>query len=191
MADNIFTQIRMQRGDQEKSSRWYRSNATKLASGMTGQQILQGQKLSNVITPGYMYMFLYDPKYKDVLPYYDTVPLVLPFSKTPDGFVGINLHYLPYGARFSLLGDLKRLATDNKITEYTKIKISWQILNSSSKYLAATSAVKRYLNSHLRSRFLKVNFEDWETAAMLPVEGFKKKSKNRVWKDVKGKRGRP
>jgi hypothetical protein len=134
-------------------------------------------------------MFLYDPKYKDVLPYYDTVPLVLPFSKTPDGFIGINLHYLPYSARFRLLGDLKQLASDKKINEFTKIKISWQILNSSSKYLAATSAVKRYLNAHLRSRFLKVNFEDWETAAMLPVEGFRKRSKNRVWKDVKGKRG--
>lgn len=190
MAENIFTQIRMSKGDQEKSSRWYRNNATRLASGMTGQQILQGQKLSNIITPGYMYMFLYDPKYKDVLPYYDTVPLVLPFNKTPDGFIGINLHYLPYGARFRLLGDLKQLASDRKINEFTKIKISWQILNSSSKYLAATTCVKRYLNAHLRSRFLKVNFEDWETAAMLPVEGFRKTSKNKVWKDVKGKRGK-
>lgn len=191
MPDNIFTQIRMQKGDQEKSSRWYRSNATKLASGMTGQQILQGQKLSNVVIPGYMYMFLYDPKYKDVLPYYDTVPLVFPFSRTPDGFIGINIHYLPYGARFKLLGDLRTLITDKKMNEYTKIRISWQILNSSSKYLAATSCVKRYLNSHLRSRFLKVSVDDWETAAALPVEGFKKTSKNKVWKDVKGKRGKP
>lgn len=187
MAENIFTQIRMQRGDQDKAFRWYKNTVINLSSGLTGQQLIRGQRLSNVVMPGYMYMFLYDPKYKNVLPYYDTVPLVLPFNKTADGFVGINIHYLPYGARFKLLGELKKLATDRRADENTKIKISWQILNSSSRFLSATACVKRYLNTQLRSRFLKVNFDDWETASMLPVEGFKQQSMGSVWKNTKRK----
>lgn len=187
MAENIFTQIRMQKGDQDKAFRWYKNTVIDLSSGITGQQLIRGQKLSNIVTPGYMYMFLYDPKYKNVLPYYDTVPLVLPFNKTADGFIGINLHYLPYGARFKLLGELKKLATDSRVNENTKIKISWQILNSSSRFLSATACVKRYLNTQLRSRFLKVNFQDWETASMLPVEGFKQQSMGKVWKNTRRK----
>jgi hypothetical protein len=189
MADSIFKQVRMQAGSEDKAVKWYRKTVLNLSSGITGEQLIRGQRLSSVVMPGYMYMFLYDPKYKAVLPYYDTVPLVLPFSMTADGFIGINLHYLPYGARFKLLGELKNLAIDKRVNENTKIKISWQILNSSSRYLAATACVKRYLNSHLRSRFLKVNYEDWETAAALPVEGFKNNPMGKVWRDVKRKHG--
>ena len=48
-----------------------------------------------VVTPGEMYMFYYDAKHKDTLPYWDRFPLVFPFSKVKDGFLGLNLHYLP------------------------------------------------------------------------------------------------
>jgi hypothetical protein len=113
----------------------------------------------------------------------------LPFRTVPDGFLGINLHYLPYLARFRLLGELSKLTTDKKITEKTRIEISWQILNSSSKYLAATACVKHYLNDHLRSRFLKINYNDWITASMLPVESFRKVKKEKVWQETKKKNG--
>ena len=43
---------------------------------------------------GRLNMFLYDPKYKDKLPYYDVFPLVLPIQRYSDGFLGINFHYL-------------------------------------------------------------------------------------------------
>jgi hypothetical protein len=115
------------------------------------------------------------------------MPLVLPFKQLPDGFLGINLHYLPYLARFNLLGALSRLATDKNMDEKTRIQISWQILNSSTKYLAATACVKHYLNDHLRTRFLKIDYRDWVTAAMLPVENFKKAKKEVVWQDTKNK----
>jgi len=47
--------------------------------------------------------------------------------------------------------------------------------------------VKHYLNDHLRSRFLKINYTDWVTASMLPVESFRKVKKEKVWQDVKQK----
>jgi hypothetical protein len=88
-----------------------------------------------------------------------------------------------------LLGELSKLATDKNMDERTRIQISWQILNSSTKYLAATACVKHYLNNHIRSRFLKINFNDWITASMLPVESFRKAKKTQVWQDTQNKYG--
>lgn len=175
----------MKAGDAQKSYQWYRNQVRNLGSGITGANLLGNEKLSSRVIPGNMYLFMYDPKLKAQLPYYDTVPLVLPFRSLPDGFLGINLHYLPYLARFKLLGELSKLTTDKKISEKTKIQISWQILNSSTKYLAATACVKHYLNSHIRSRFLKINYADWITASMLPVESFEKQKKENVWRETK------
>ena len=189
MANNIFQQVNMNAGDVRKSYNWYREQVTSLGRNISGTQLLRNEKLTSRIVPGNMYLFMYDPKYKLELPYYDAVPLVLPFKIVKDGFLGINLHYLPYLARFKLLGELNKLTLDKTVNENTRIQISWRILNSSSKYLAATACVKHYLNDHLRSRFLKINYEDWITASMLPVESFRKVKKEKVWQEVKQKHG--
>ena len=187
MQNNIFQQVNMNAGDVRKSYNWYREQVSNLGKNVSGTQLLRNEKLTSRIRPGEMYLFMYDPKLKLELPYYDAVPLVLPFKIVKGGFLGINLHYLPYLARYKLLGELSKLTLDKTINENTRIQISWQILNSSSKYLAATACVKHYLNDHLRSRFLKINYEDWITASMLPVENFKKVKKEKVWQDVKKK----
>jgi hypothetical protein len=190
MADNIFQTIDMKAGDTQKSYQWYREQVKNLGKNITGTQLLRNEKLTSRINPGEMYLFMYDPKHKKTLPYYDTVPLVLPFNTVPDGFLGINLHYLPYLSRFQLLGELSKLTLDKRITEESRIQISWQILNSSSRYAPATACVKHYLYHHLQSRFLKINFNDWVTAAMLPVERFKsagnsQPTKEKIWRDTK------
>ena len=43
--------------------------------------------------------------------------------------------------------------------------------------------LKRYLNSNVRSRFRKLEEEDFMTAIMLPVQRFKKSSESKVWSD--------
>ena len=188
MAEDIFKAVSMKAGDTQKSYQWYRDQVRNLGSNISGTQMLGQKQLTNTIVPGEMYLFMYDPKHKDTLPYYDIMPLVLPFSKVPDGFLGINLHYLPYLARFNLLGELSKLNT-RPIDEKTKIDLSWRLLNSSAKYAPATACVKHYLSNHIRTRFLKINFSDWITASMLPVENFKKAKKDKVWKDTKQKYG--
>lgn len=187
--NNIFNVINMKAGDQQRSYTWYRNQVRNLATGVSGVQLLKNEQLSSRVMPGEMYLFMYDPKHKETLPYYDVVPLVLPFRRMPDGFLGINLHYLPYLARFNLLRDLNTLARDSRLTNDKRLMLSWQLLNSSSKYLSATACVKHYLNAHLRSRFLKINYDDWITAAMLPVENFQKAKKEKVWADTKQKYG--
>ena len=43
--------------------------------------------------------------------------------------------------------------------------------------------LKRYLNSNVRSRFRKLEEEDFMTAIMLPVQRFRKSSASKVWSD--------
>lgn len=175
--DDIFSKVRINSEDQKKSFDWYIKEAKQVAFGLRPTQALQNKKLTKSPIPGNMYLFLYDPKHKDTLPYYDTVPLVIPFRTVPGGFLGINLHYLPYGSRLQILDQLGKLVTNNKITENTKIRLSWQIIENSSKLDPVKSCVKHYLSSQMRSSFLKINYTDWKTAVMLPLQNFKQGKK--------------
>lgn len=184
---NPFQDIRMKAGDSQKSAQWYQTQVKTLGS-LSAEKLLSGSgRLTSRVLPGNMYMFLYDAKLKDKLPYWDAFPLVLPFKMLTDGFMGINLHYLPYMARFRLLGLLSDFASDAKMDENTRLILSWKILSSSSKLNAIKPCVKHYLSSQMQSRFLKINFPDWVTASQLPVERFQKASKSQVWRDSKTK----
>jgi len=186
MAENIFNSIRKESGGAEKSYSWYRDQIKQL-SGVNSNTILKNSKLTTRLIPGEMYLFMYDPKHKATLPYYDKFPLVLPFRVVEDGFFGLNIHYLPYLARFKLLGKLSELATDDKITDKTRIAVSWNILQSSSAYAPANACVKHYLEKHLQSRFLKIPYPDWLTASQLPLDRFVGARNTQVWKDSQRK----
>lgn len=120
---------------------------------------------------GQMYLFVYDPKFKATLPFYDAYPLVFPIEFYKDGFLGINLHYLPPLARAALLNSLKMLATNNKYDELTKLNISYEILKANAiRFKGFENCVKRYLFSHVRSSFHQVDAFDWDKAVLLPLQ---------------------
>ena len=91
-AKNPFDEIRLSSQGQDKSYQWYRQQVANLGRLANTNQVLKDTKMVDRIYPGDMYLFFYDPKMKDTLPYYDRMPLVLPFSLVTDGFYGINLH---------------------------------------------------------------------------------------------------
>ena len=74
---------------------------------------------------GRLNMFIYDPKLKKKLPYYDTFPLVLPVDTFRGGFVGLNFHYLPYIMRFRLLQEIQRYASNTQFDSTTKIMATY------------------------------------------------------------------
>ena len=55
---------------------------------------------------GGLYFFYYNPVTKDDLPYYDKFPLVMPLKRESDGFLGLNLHYLPLRYRIMFMRKL-------------------------------------------------------------------------------------
>jgi len=145
--------------------------------------------LTNITYIGKMYMFIYDPATKQTLPYFDRFPLIFPFQKVPNGFYGINLHYLPYLLRAKLMDSLYQTINNDKMDETTRLKINYGILNRAAKFKYFKPCVKHYLNNQVKSRFLYVDPKQWETALFLPLERFEGASKTQVWKDSKRKIG--
>ena len=164
---------------------WFRSivNRTKgKFSGETPQSILSRQEsLVSQSVLGKMYFYSYDPKWKDELPWYDTFPLVFPIEKYPDGFLGLNFHYLAPKHRAILMDQLKMFANNKKYDETTKLKLTYNMLKGFTKIKRARPTVHRYLSSKVKSKYVLVNADEWEVALFLPVERFKKATKKEVW----------
>jgi hypothetical protein len=120
-----------------------------------------------------MFFFFYDPKFKKVLPKYDRFPLVFPIEYYPDGFLGLNLHYLNPYERKLLLGKLKEFRTSKGLTEKSRLRLSYDLL-ASTKGLAslARPCIKRYLFGHVESPFIEITPDEWDKAIDLPVAMF-------------------
>ena len=161
---------------------WLRSKVKDLTPSKTTFMRDQ-ERLRNKSMIGRMYFYFYDPKTKDKLPYYDMFPLVFPFKRLPDGFVGLNMHYLPYQMRVLLLQRLMDFSNNKNMDETTRLKYSWSMIDGVSRYRLAEPCVKRYLASHVKTNLRLVPATDWATAMLLPVEQFVGSTKTSVWQN--------
>ena len=132
---------------------------------------------------GRMYFFYYDPKMKETLPYYDRFPLVIQIEQYRDGFLGLNLHYIHPKQRILLLDELSEFANNSKYDASTKLRLSYDLLRSTGAIYQATPCIKRYLFTHVESRFLEITADEWDIAALLPLENFQKASSSKVYSD--------
>ena len=152
---SIFDEISKLKKSWKEPYQWYRNRIKELGTPSQAQLIRDG-KITGRVNFGALNMFIYDPKLKNKLPYYDTFPLVLPIERYGDGFLGINFHYLPYALRARLLSRLDPNANYSALKNVRLVK----------------PTLKRYLNSNVRSRFRKLEEEDFITEIMLPVQRF-------------------
>jgi hypothetical protein len=143
------------------------------AAGFRRKILSNTERSKDTTVIGRMFFFKYDPKWKDILPIYDKFPMVFPIESYSDGFLGLNLHYLDYGQRLYLINQLSKFASNKKLTPSTRLKLSYDLLQS-SKILnsLARPCIKRYLYSHVRSKFIEITPDEWDKAASLPVEMF-------------------
>jgi hypothetical protein len=138
---------------------------------------------ANQFRVGMMYCFFYDPKTKADLPYWDKFPVVLVLEKYSDGFLGLNLHYLPVKFRMLFLSKLMKFAQLTPEDDIKRLRISYEILNSAKRYAEFKPMLKRYLFGRLRSKLLMVQPNEWDVASMLPLQQFKGARTSTVWKD--------
>jgi hypothetical protein len=163
---------------------WYRDKASEVKSISPGKIITDHIEYNRTnIKPGFMYLFGYDPKTKNDLPYYDRFPLIFPFKADHDGFLAMNLHYLPHVFRARLMDNLYPLVNNLKFDETTRIKASYNLLNSAARYKYFVPCVKKYLYSHVKTKFLLIPANEWDIALFLPLERFQKQTKNQAYKD--------
>ena len=137
----------------------------------------------NKFLMGGLYYFYYDPKTKDDLPYYDKFPLVMPLKREADGFIGLNLHYLPLRYRIVFMKKLMPYALYDDDDEIKRIRVTYPLLDSSSRYKEFKPCIKKYLYGRIKSRILKVQPEEWDIALYLPVHQFRKEKAKTVWQE--------
>ena len=162
-----------------KSTAWFRDKIAELGKPTATQLRRDGKRASRPFY-GNLNMFFYDPKFKKTLPYYDRFPLVLPLERYSDGFLGINLHYLPIPLRIRLLDELMDYSTDTNFDSKTKINTDYKKLKN-VKLIKPT--LKRYLAGHVKSAFRRIDGDEFTVATLLPVQRFSKTSAAKVWND--------
>ena len=165
---------------------WLRKKVSDLSPSRASLMSNQDRKTSTPFI-GHMYFYFYDPKTKDYMQYYDKFPLVIPIEMYKDGFLGLNLHYIHPKQRMILLDKLAEYATDKRFDMRTRLRLSYDLLRRASKAFEATPCIKRYLFSHVQSRFVEVFADEWDIAALLPAENFVGAGTSKVWADSRKK----
>ena len=132
---------------------------------------------------GRLYQFFYNPKGKADMPYYDLFPLVLILEKYEDGFLGLNLHYLPIKYRVAFLDKLLNYAILDDENNPTRLRITYDILTASRRFKEFKPCIKRYLYSHIKSKILTIEPQEWEVAIFLPTQLFKGAKPQKVWQE--------
>lgn len=142
------------------------------------QQTIHGVEGTNI---GEMLFFSYSAKWAKKLPYWDKYPLIFVVDMAPNGFYGINLHYLPPILRAQLMNALYTRAYTAKDGR-EKIKISYDILKGATKFRLFKPCFKHYLAGHVQSGLYRVEPNDWDKALMLPLARFQKEKQQEVWR---------
>ena len=165
---------------------WLKAKVASLAPNRTAL-MKDGDRLKDKSIIGRMYFYFYDPKTKDMLPYYDRFPLVIPIERYQDGFLGLNLHYISPKQRIILLDKLSHYLNNHSYDESTRINLSYEHLKNASTIYEGIPCVKKYLYKQVKSRFLEITADEWDIAALIPYEYFSGASKNKVWNDSRKK----
>ena len=169
-------------GGRPKSTQWFRDKIKEFGTPSSANLLRDGKRTSKP-TFGILNMFVYDPKLKEKLPYYDTFPLVLPIEEYKNGFLGINLHYLSMPMRLRLLDRLVDYSNNNKFDESTRLRVDYSKLK---RVNLIKPCLKRYLAGQVKSKFRKVEADEFTIATLLPVQRFKKQSDSHVFAKSRG-----
>lgn len=164
---------------QKESLDWFRENLRTLKTFKKSNKILEqagGEVIPTEMIVGNMYMFMYDAKYKDTLPYYDRFPIIFMLERYRTGFLGLNLHYLHPRLRVGLLENLYAYSNDfddeSVADENVRLGLRYQTLASASNLRLARPCIKQYLFEHLDSKIVKVSPSQWDFVPLLPLSKF-------------------
>lgn len=140
-------------------------------------------KYKDDFSVGNIYIYIYDPKTKATLPYYDKFPVVILLQVDTTGFLALNLHYLPPKYRLVFLYKLLPFATKDKDNSIKKLNVTYELLQAASQLKEFKPCLKRYLFGHVKSKLYKIPSDEWEMVSLLPSNSFEKASAQKIWED--------
>ena len=155
----IFEEIQEKTGGKKQSREWYRRELenssprniiTDEKSDEVGDEL---QRDSNKVTTFprlfNLMFYKYKAKTRRDLPYYDKYPLAFVLEMDARSFFAVNLHYYSPEERMGLVMSL----AEDRIPKFRK-------------------GAHKYLLSEVRSPYLILAQQEWQTMCLLPVEEF-------------------
>lgn len=145
--------------------------------------------------PGRMFAFMYHPKTRSVLQYYDITPLIitLPTESTDrsGNILGINLHYLDPDLRAELIDRLLHLSSPRmgekdppKGVGYFRVNYD---LIKTIRFVFGMACIRSYDPGKIIGRPVMIPSNQWGNAVALPCENFIKAKGRRVWVETRVK----
>ena len=133
------------------------------------------------LEPGKMYVFKYDPMYKERYEYYDKHPIVLMLGKMPakEGFmnVGINISWYPPKARKYIIETIRKLykpmydaaikTSPKQAKKQKSVPLDLFALKTALDQFGLSFAIRCYLPSKIKSPSVCICYEDWDKAIKL------------------------
>ena len=166
----------------QSSIDWFKESIASDAGKLRGQLKNKTTIHTNTLVPGQMYFFGYDAKGKDDLPYWDAFPLIFPLEDQGQHFLGLNMHYLQPNLRAALFD---KLTDDGKGNRASQMAKTYSTLKSAAKFKLFEPCLKKYLKSHMTTRFIHVPSEAWQSALFLPVADWRNATHSHVWKKTR------
>lgn len=150
---------------------WINNKAMDLTSGEVHRTLLNSDRGGKSIV-GNLYFFKYDPKHKDTLNIYDRYPMAFPIKLYKDGFLGVNMHYLPAGERRLFVRTVNEFKQTLREGDRFKNNAEFITMLERTKriYKIMPQAVHRYLNDHTRSKFIRILPEEYDKAVQLKID---------------------
>ena len=133
------------------------------------------------LEPGKIYVFKYDPMYKEKYAYYDKHPIVLMLGKMPAAQgamnVGINISWYPPKARKYIVNTIRKLyapmyeaaitKAPKKAKKQKPVVMDLLALKTALDQFGFSFAIRSYLPSQIKSPAVCISYENWDKAIRL------------------------
>ena len=131
---------------------------------------------------GMLANFVYDPKWKGTLPYYDIIPTSIILAVEGDRFLGINLHYVFWARRIQLANEILKRTQSKNYIKYKEIKQAWVAakLPMALSYLC----LRWYLFSHIKSEIKVFGWDKYKEIVVDLKPKFKKESEQAIYNAI-------
>lgn len=170
--------------DERLAKKWFAEKIKNLSrSDISSKSMSDLRYRGQVPLIGRMVYYKYQAKYDGKLPYWDRMPLTIVIEETNDHLLSLNLHYLPPKVRGTFLTRLMDVINNARFNKSTKLKITYGLLKSVSKYRYFQPCLKRYIKKNIRSNIMIIRPSQWHLAIHLPAARFKGATEKQVWSD--------
>lgn len=149
------------------------------ASRNSEKWFLDGIKRSNIteakstrkrFEAGKIYVFKYDPKHKETLPWFDENPVVLAIEQVDKNDFGVNLNLLPVPVKEKLLDDLyeRLVSVNNKNADPLRekpLRITYLGMKTYLQKYGCDFALRQYIPSRKKGQAV-VSYSKWPEIAI-------------------------